>query len=118
MKNKPFHHRFQFAQQGIWAGLRNEKSIRQQVLAAAVVVAVLIWRRPAPVWWALLIMNCGAVLAGELLNTALEHALDHLSPEIHPAIKIAKDCAAGAVLVLSLTAVATFVAFLVATWPR
>jgi diacylglycerol kinase (ATP) len=61
-------------------------------------------------------MNCGAVLAAELLNTALEAALDHLSPEIHPAIKRAKDSAAGAVLVLSLTAVATFIAFLAATF--
>jgi diacylglycerol kinase (ATP) len=27
--------------------------------------------------------------------------IDHLHPEIHPAIKTAKDCAAGAVLLLS-----------------
>lgn len=112
MKNKPFHHRFGFAAHGILAGLRNESSVRQQALAALVVLAILIWKRPEAVWWALLLMNCGAVLAAELLNTALEHALDHLNPEIHPAIKIAKDCAAGAVLVLSLTAVATFLAFL------
>jgi len=118
MKNKSFHHRFGFALQGIATGLRNESSLRQQAAAAASVVAVLIWRRPPALWWALLLMNCGAVLSAELFNTALEHALDHTSPEIHPAIKIAKDCAAGAVLVLSLTALGTFIAFLVANWPR
>jgi undecaprenol kinase len=52
------------------------------------------------------------VLAAELFNTALEHALDHLHPDLHPAIKVSKDCAAGAVLVFSLSSVATFLAFL------
>jgi diacylglycerol kinase (ATP) len=116
MKNKSFFHRLGFALQGIGSGLLRESSLRQQAAAAALVLAVLVWRRPAPVWWALLIVNCGAVLAGELMNTALEEALDHLSPELHPAVKRAKDSAAGAVLVLSLTAVATFIAFLAATF--
>jgi len=118
MKNRAFHRRFGFALQGIVSGLRHEASLRQQSAAAVCVLAVLVWRRPAAIWWAVLLMNCGAVLAAELLNTALEHTLDHLSPGLHPAIKIAKDSAAGAVLVLSLTAVGSFIAFLVANWPR
>jgi len=116
MKNKSFGHRMGFALHGIAAALRSEASLRFQALAAALVLAVLVWRRPGAVWWALLIMNCGAVLSAELLNTALEHALDHFSPQIHPAVKLAKDCAAGAVLVLSLAAVATFIAFLAASF--
>ena len=52
------------------------------------------------------------VLAAELFNTALEHLIDHLHPALHPSIKIAKDCAAGSVLLLSLSAVAVFIAFL------
>jgi diacylglycerol kinase (ATP) len=114
MKHKGFAQRMGFAMHGVAAGLRAESSLRVQAVAAALVLGVLVWRRPAPVWWALLIMNCGAVLAAELLNTALEHALDHLNPERHPAIGLAKDCAAGAVLVLSLSALGTFIAFLAA----
>lgn len=68
--------------------------------------------------WALLLMNCGLVLAAELFNTALENALDYLSPESHPAVAMAKNCAAGAVLLLSLTGVCVFAAFQVSTWPR
>jgi undecaprenol kinase len=117
MKNKAFQHRFRFALHGLAAGLRSEASVRTQAGAAVLVLAALLWRRPSAVWWAILTMNCGAVLAAELMNTALEQALDHLNPAIHPAMKVAKDCAAGAVLVLSLTAVACFVAFLAATWP-
>ena len=113
MKNQSFHKRLLFAMNGIAAAWRTERSFRLQCCAALAVVAVLCWLRPQAIWWAFLLLNCGLVLAAELFNTALEHALDHLSPEQHPAIRIAKDCAAGAVLVLSAMAVAAFVAFLI-----
>lgn len=116
MKNQSFRRRLGFAMQGISIAWRGEKSFRQQSIAALGVGLLLIWFRPEAVWWALLLLNCGLVLAAELFNTALEHALDHLSPEQHPAIKLAKDCAAGAVLLLSLTGVCGLIAFLVATW--
>ena len=44
------------------------------------------------------------VIAAELTNTALEHLTDHLHPEQHPRIKIVKDCAAAAVLIISVGA--------------
>ena len=112
MKNQPFLKRLSYSLQGIRTAWRLEASFRFQSLMALGVVAVLIALRPAAIWWALLLMNCGLVLAAELINTALEHTLDHLHPEIHPAIKVSKDCAAGAVLVFSLSAVGTFLAFL------
>ncbi|MBI1754561.1 MAG: diacylglycerol kinase [Acidobacteria bacterium] len=112
MKNQPFHHRLSYSLQGIRSAWRQEASFRSQALMALGVVVVLAATRPAPLWWALLLMNCGLVLGAELLNTALEQTLDHLHPEIHPAIKVAKDCAAGAVLVFSLGAAGTFLAFL------
>lgn len=102
--------------QGIVCAWRGEASFRQQSVVAAGVLLLLLWRRPALVWWALLLMNCGLVLAAELFNTALENALDHLHPEQHDAIRIAKDCAAGAVLVLSLTGFGVFITFLASTW--
>lgn len=111
MKNQPFHRRLAFSFQGIGTAWKLEASFRFQSLMALGVVALLIVLRPAAIWWALLLMNCGLVLAAELFNTALEQALDHLHPQVHPAIKISKDCAAGAVLVFSLSAVGTFLAF-------
>lgn len=113
MKNQAFHRRFLFALQGLAAAFRGEASFRFQCLACAGVVAVLLWRRPAPLWWALLLTMCALVLAAELFNTALEAALDHLHPQSHPAIGVAKDCAAGAVLVTSLASTVVFAAFLV-----
>lgn len=58
-------------------------------------------------------LTIALVWSAELINTALEHLVDHLHPERHSAIKRVKDCAAGAVLVLSLASVAVFIAFLV-----
>ncbi|WP_257308221.1 diacylglycerol kinase [Geothrix fuzhouensis] len=123
MKNQSFPKRLSYSLQGIRTAWRQEASFRFQSLMALGVVAVLIGMRPAAIWWALLLMNCGLVLAAELFNTALEHALDHLHPEIHPAIKVSKDCAAGAVLIFSLSAAGTFLAFLWSmfvrtSWPR
>lgn len=113
MKNQPFHRRLGFAINGIVSAWRNEASFRYQCGATLGVLAVLAWRRPVMMWWAFLLIMCGMVLAAELFNSALEAALDRLHPERHDAIRIAKDCAAGAVLMLSLTGVSVFVAFLV-----
>ena len=112
MKNQPFLQRLSFSLQGIRSAWTQEASFRFQGFAALGVLVMLAVLRPPAIWWALLLLNCGLVLAAELFNTALEHALDHLHPDIHPAIKISKDCAAGAVLVFSLSSVGTFLAFL------
>jgi undecaprenol kinase len=112
MKNRPFHRRLHFAVEGIANAFRGEASFRVQCGAAGVVALTLIIKRPDPLWWAVLLLACGAVLAAELLNTALEHALDALHPGIHPGIRAAKDCAAGAVLVLSAASACLFAAFL------
>lgn len=116
LKNRPFRQRLGFALYGLYAAWRGESSFRIQSLAAAAVLILLCWLRPAPVWWALLLGACGLVLATELLNTAMERVIDHLHPEQHPMMKVAKDCAAGAVLVAALTALALFIAFAVETW--
>lgn len=123
MKNQAFPKRLAFSLNGLRSAWQQEASFRSQACMALGVLAVLLALRPAAIWWALLLMNCGLVLAAELFNTALEHALDLLHPEIHPAIKVSKDCAAAAVLIFSLSAAGTFLAFLWATfvrtsWPR
>lgn len=115
MKNQVFYKRMAFAAQGIVVAFRSESSFRVQCVASLVVLATLAWSKPPMIWWAMLLLNCGLVLAAELFNTALENLIDHLHPTLHPSIKIAKDCAAGSVLVLSISAVCVFFAFLVET---
>ncbi len=104
MKNRQFHHRFGFAMSGISEAWRRERSFRTQVklgLAATIFTIVL---RPGLGWAAAVALSIALVLALELLNTAIECVIDHLHPETAPEIKLAKDIAAGAVLVASIGA--------------
>ena len=77
------------------------------------VVTALTILRPAPVWWALVILVSCAVLAAELFNTAIEHLADKLHPELDPEIRVVKDCAAAGVLVIVIGALGIAAAFLV-----
>jgi len=78
-------------------------SIGALVACALVVVAGAVLRLP-PVWWALVAVAIGLVVAAELLNTALEAVVDLVTVDDHPLAKRAKDVAAAGVLVAVLTA--------------
>jgi diacylglycerol kinase (ATP) len=116
MKNRPFFTRLRFALAGLAHAYRSESSFRTHALAAVGAFALLAWLRPAPVWWALVALSVAAVVAAELVNTALEHLSDRLHPEQHPQIKAAKDCAAAAVLACSIASLAVAAAMLVDLW--
>lgn len=103
-KNAPFHRRLGFALSGIRRAASRERSFQTQLVLGLFGAAVTAWLRPGLVWAALFLWSAGTVLALELVNSALEEALDRLHPERHPAIGAAKDAAAGAVLVASLAA--------------
>ena len=112
-KNQPFIRRLRFALQGLAAAWRSERNFRIQLGALVSVVIVLVALGIEPVWWALVLLTSGSVLAAELFNTALEHLADHVHPQTHVQIQIVKDCAAAAVLVASCAAIAVGVALLV-----
>lgn len=101
MKNHPLHIRMGFAVAGLRQCWRTESSFRTHVLATAAVIVALVIVRPAPIWWAVILLVATLVMAFEALNSALERLIDHLHPEIHPEIGVVKDMAAGAVLLLS-----------------
>jgi diacylglycerol kinase len=56
--------------------------------------------------WAIIFVCFGLVLGGECLNSCIEAIVDLVSPEYNPLAGKAKDCAAGAVLLFSLGALA------------
>lgn len=56
--------------------------------------------------WMMLIVAIAFVLIAEAINTALESTCDAVSLQFRPSLKIAKDVAAGAVLIASIAAVA------------
>ena len=111
MKNQSLFYRLGFALAGLTTTWRSEHSFKTHVVATVAVLAVLLWLKPVPLWWAIAALTIGFVLAAEVFNTAVEGLADHLHPEQHPAIKVVKDCAAGAVLIASIAALGVAAAF-------
>ncbi|MCL6605735.1 MAG: diacylglycerol kinase family protein [Paenibacillus sp.] len=105
--HKKFWHSFRFAAQGITSAFRSELNMKvHSGLAVVVLVAAALFRLP-PASWLLLLLAITLVLSTELLNTAIEAAVDLISPDVHPLAKTAKDTAAGAVLLTAVFAVIT-----------
>ena len=104
-RNHPsFKRSFLFALQGLRTALATERNIRMMLggLAFAVTMAAVL--RVDAIGWAVIIVCCGTVLSTELINTAIETVVDLVSPEFHPMAGRAKDIAAAASWVISLTA--------------
>ena len=98
-KNQPLWRRTSFALAGLAHGLRTENSVRFEAVVFVLLLVALVILRPEPIWWAVAALASAGVLAAELLNTSIEALADHLCPEIHPQIRVVKDCAAAAVFV-------------------
>jgi diacylglycerol kinase (ATP) len=97
---------FNYAFEGVIHVLRTHRNLRihfliaAAVLAAAVVVGVTRFELIA------LLLAIAFVLIAEMINTAVEHAIDVATTSFDPMAKLAKDIAAGAVLIASVNAVA------------
>ncbi len=90
-----------------WAGLRagwGETAFRQEAVAALVLVPLAFWLGRSWVESALLAGSVLLVMIVELLNTAIESAIDRIGPEWHTLSKRAKDMGSAAVLLSLLLA--------------
>ena len=117
MKSRGFRERFGFAAAGLREAHARERSFRVHCRFALAALVALVALRPAPVWWALVSLSVALVLAFEMINSALEGFIDLIHPGLHPEIKVVKDMAAGAVLVMSLAALAVGAALVLAAGP-
>ncbi|ABM03499.1 diacylglycerol kinase [Psychromonas ingrahamii 37] len=104
-KNRPFKQRLGFALAGFKQAWQQEHSFRTQVVMAVLTITVFAIIGLTPLWWALILLCIGLVLAAELLNSAIETLIDHLHPQSHPAIGKVKDMLAAMVLMLSIMSV-------------
>jgi diacylglycerol kinase (ATP) len=87
--------------QGLRAGW-SEPAFRQEAILSIVMIPVSFWLGRSWVEVALLAGSAILVMIVELLNTAVEAAIDRIGPEWHDLSKRAKDMGSAAVL-LSLT---------------
>ena len=116
-KNRSFLSGFLHAADGVIEALKTERSMRIHAVTAALVVifgfllGISLWE------WVVCVTLFGLVMGAELLNTAIENAIDICCPGPDPRAKRAKDVAAAAVLMVSLTAgVAGLLIFIPKVW--
>jgi len=100
---------------GIAAALREEKNMRIHFATLTVLFGASLYFRLNRIEWALVLLAAGLVITSEMLNSAVERAVDLAEPNFHPLAALSKQLAAGGVLVAALTSVA--IGTLV-FWPR
>lgn len=88
-----------YSMAGIKAAWECEAAFRQETLLATVLIPTGLWLGPTPAEKALLAGTCLLVLLVELLNSAVEAAIDRVGPQHHPLSKQAKDLGSAAVFV-------------------
>jgi diacylglycerol kinase (ATP) len=86
------------ALQGLRAAWQHEEAFRQEVLIAMIAIPAALFLPASFLGKSMMIASIFIVLIVELLNSALETAVDHTSLEQHPLAKRAKDIASAAVL--------------------
>ena len=102
------------AGRGMQYAWRTQGHLQFQVLAGAVVLCFAWWSRVTRFEWLVLILAIGSVIGAEVVNSAIEIAVDLAHPNFHPLAGMAKDVAAGAVLVSVIQAI---VIGLIVFWP-
>jgi undecaprenol kinase/diacylglycerol kinase (ATP) len=96
---------FGYAFHGLWWTLRTQRNMRVHALAALLVTLAGFFLHVSAVEFAMLYVAITGVVIAEMFNTVCELCVDLASPEYHPLARIAKDVAAGAVLLSALLAV-------------
>ncbi len=96
---------FRDASIGLLTALREERNMRIHFALLVLLCIVGLALRLTTMEWAVLLLAAGAVLGLELLNSAVERAVDLAEPDESEMAAQAKNLAAGGVLVASVVAV-------------
>lgn len=96
---------FFYSIDGFKAALQHEDAFRQEMLLAVILIPLALYLEPAAIGRVLMIASILLVLIVELLNSAVEAAVDRISFDRHHLIKRAKDMGSAAVLVSLLNVV-------------
>jgi diacylglycerol kinase (ATP) len=97
---------FNYAFEGIIHVLRTQRNMRIHFAIAFVVIVVALVVNVTKLELIALLISIAFVLIAEMINTAVEAAIDIATTSFDPMAKLAKDIVAGAVLIASVNAVA------------
>lgn len=106
---KAFIKGFGYAFQGIWYAVIHERNMRFHISLFCYMMFFLLrydFFTVSRTEYAILLMMSALIMAGELINTGIEKAADAATLEKNPYVKVAKDAAAGGVLIAAIFSVA------------
>jgi len=96
---------FGHAFKGLWYALRTQRNARVHISIAILAILMGVVLHISAVEFAMVFMAITGVFIAEMFNTVFELCIDLASPDFHPLAKIAKDVAAGAVLLSAMLSV-------------
>jgi diacylglycerol kinase (ATP) len=97
---------FNYAFEGIIHVLRTQRNLRIHFAIAVLVLVLALVVNVTKIDLIVLLLSIAFVLIAEMLNTAIEAAIDIATTSFDPMAKLAKDIAAGAVLIAAVNALA------------
>ncbi|WP_227367464.1 diacylglycerol kinase [Halomonas sp. M20] len=97
-----------YSLKGLKAATLNEAAFRQELVLCVVFLPFAFWVGQTTVEWILLISSCFLVLIVELLNSAVETAIDRIGSEHHVLSGRAKDIGSAAVMLSLIMAGVTW----------
>ena len=103
-KKDPLYKSFGYAFAGIFAVVTKERNMKIHCAAVVCVMIAGLVFHISPIEWCICLTLFGLVMALEMVNTAVEAVVDLVTEERRPLAKLAKDAAAGAVLIAAIMA--------------
>ena len=97
---------FNYAFEGIIHVLRTQRNMRIHFVVAVLVLVVAVFADVTKLELIVLLLAIAFVLIAEMINSAIEAAIDVATTSFDPMAKLAKDIASGAVLIAAINAVA------------
>lgn len=104
-KTKKLINSFKYAFSGIASSFKTERNMKIHVLIMILVIIAGIVFKISALDWIILTIMIALVISAELFNTTVETVVDMITKERNEKAKLAKDIAAGAVLVLAIGSV-------------
>ncbi len=90
---------------GIAHAVRTQPNFKVHIVISVFVIVLSIWLKISQIEWIIIGLTIAAGLVIELLNTAVESVVDLITKRFHPLAKVAKDTAAGAMLVFAIASI-------------
>src|ERR1051326_719246 len=96
---------FVYAFNGLRYAVSTQRDARVHLVIGLLAIGMGLWLGISPVEWGLVFVAITGVFIAEMLNTVVEACVDLATQKYHPLAKIAKDVAAGTVLLNAILSI-------------